>query len=449
MSKEISKVIFQALVSDSEYLVKVLPHLKPEYFEGSAEKEIFTVIEKLSKTYKTLPTKSVVEIEIEDIKTNEKTYRECKLLIAEIFQELVCDREWLYDISLKFCKEQALHDALKQAIVIAEQVKDGTNKISETKIPEILAEALAVDFNTEIGQDYIDDASDRFERYQKLEEKLPFALQVYNDITGGGCNKGFLHVLIGGTSSGKSLHMCSLACDDLRLGYDVLYITLELDHDIIAKRIDANIMDIDFNEIHVLDRQSYVNNINSLKKRTLGKLKILEDFSGRFNDNKLKRVLDELKLKKDFVPTKVYIDYLGLCKSSIYKEGSVNTNTYYGSIAQELRNVCRTYNFSLWTAMQFNRGSYSDSDADITGIADSWGVTNHSDWIGMILAGPELQEINQIEIKQGKTKYSDLSENNRFYLGIDKKRMKVYELGSNLNRLNSVENERYGELNYN
>lgn len=449
MSTEVEKTILKALTINNEFTVKVLPYIKKDYFQTSEHKYIYETIEKFVKKYNNLPTFSAINIGLERFDMEEKMFQTTKKILKEIFTEEqnVEDDKFIYDICLKFCKDRALHNALKEVIIIAEELKVNENEkssISETKIPEILKEAIAIDFNTNIGQDYIEDAEARFERYGKLEEKIPFALSIFNDITNGGANKGFFHVFIGGTSVGKSLVMTSLVSDDLRQGFNVLYITLELDHDIIAKRIDANLMNIDINNVHLIGNNTYMNNINNIKKKTLGKIIIIEDFSGNFTDKKLIKILEELKLKKNFTPDKVYIDYLAKTKSSIYKEGGVNSNTYYGSVSEEFRNVGRKYNFATFTAMQFNRGGYDNSDANITDIADSWGVTNNSDWIGIILTSKELKELGQIEIKQGKTKYTDLSINERFYLGIDKNKMKIYELNNSYpyqNNSHCVENQ--------
>lgn len=461
---EIEKVILKSLVCDKEYASKVIPYIKKEYFTKPEHSFVYDVINDFVKKYNNLPTASAIIIGVEKntLIKDEKDLQLCKKIAKELFIDSsdVYDKKWLDDVTLKFCKDQALHQALKDVIFIAEDLKNEKDDsgLSETKIPEILRQALAIDFNPSLGQDYVEDAESRFERYGRLEEKIPFYMDIFNTITNGGANRGFFHLFIGGTSAGKSLMKTSLCSDDLRLGHNALYITLELDHDIIAKRIDANLMDIDVNNVHLIGNSQYMNNIMNIKKKTLGKVVIIEDFSGKFTDKKLERILDELKLKKDFVPDKIYIDYLKKCKSSIYKQGSTNTNTYYGSISEELRNVGRKYNISIFSSMQFNRTGFSDSDAEVTDIADAWEVVQNADWVGIILNSQELQELGQIEIKQGKTKYSNGEENYRFYLGMDKNKMKVYELNGtnqtrNLNNNSGVavlprHQNQYSELNF-
>lgn len=425
------EIIISALAQDIEYSSKMIQFLKSSYFEYS-DKVVFDIVENYIKKYNALPTKEACEIELEKIADlDQKTFNESVKVIDNCFSYDIegQDKIWLNDITEKFIKDLELHHALLEAMDIAGKLAEGKSEgLSETIIPKLFEDAISIDFNKNIGIDYIEDAEDRFLRYGIEADKVPFAIEKFNKVTNGGFSKGFLNLFMAGTSGGKTLSMCSLAADDLRLGKNVLYITLELEEDDIAKRIDANLMGIKINDVPFIGKSSYSKNISDIKKKTLGNLYIYQDFSGKFNTFYMKKVLDDYKRKKNFVPDIVYIDYLGYMKSSIYKEGKLATHEYMKSVSVELRLLSKQYDFACVSAVQLNRSSYDDSDAGITGIADSWGITNTADWIAIILQNEELEQLGQFEIKQVKSKYSDLLEDKRFYIGVDKPKMKIYEL---------------------
>ena len=431
-----SNIILSGIVNSNEYSSKVFPHLKSEYFNGS-DKIVFDIIKDFILKYSSLPSEPAILIELENKQINQKLYNESIETVKSIFKYDINNSElqWLLDTSERYCKDIALHLAINEAI----EITDKTSGISETAIPDILTKALSVSFDSNIGEDYLENFEERYDRYTSTEDKVPFDLEIFNTIFNGGSSKGRQHIIMAGIAGGKSLSLCHLASSSLLLGQNTLYITLEISGDEVSQRIDANLLDIEMNKISSIGKNAYINSISNLKKKTLGKLIIYDSVGKIFNSILLKSVLEDLKLKKNFVPDIVFIDYLGICKSSIYKEGTTTSYIYFKSIAEELRSVCRQYHFSLWTAVQLNRGNFSNTDADMTGIADSFGIPMTADWTGVIINTDELTNLNQIEINQVKSRYTDLSKNKRFYLGIDKPKMRLYELSSKPSEIDFIE----------
>lgn len=427
-----SKMILSALSRNNEFSSKVYPHLKEEYFSRS-ERVLFNIIKDFISRYASLPTKEALMIELERKQgLNESEYHEAVDTIPEIFEYNLKETKWLIDTAEKYCKDVALQLALQQAISITDSIASGKpTNLSETAIPDLLSKAISVSFGNSIGDDYIETAEERYDRYNVVEDKIPFEINMLNSVTNNGFSKKRMHIFIGGVGGAKTLSKCSLAASNLIMGKNVLYVTLEIDKDELAKRIDANLLDVDINNVHILGKSVYVNDINSIKKKTLGKLVIYEDMSGQFNSVKLKNILEELKLKKNFIPDVVYVDYLGICTSSVYKAGSTTSYIYYKAISEEFRSICNIYNFCLITSMQLNRSNFDNSDAGLTGIADSFGVAHTADWIGILINTDELKALNQIEISQVKSRYSDLNYNKRFLIGIDRARMRLYDLDQN------------------
>ncbi len=426
-----SKIILSALTRNNDFSSKVFPYLKEEYFDYT-DKVIYKIITKFINKYSKLPSKEAVLIELENTENiKQNIYDECVNDINEIFKYDLekTDIDWMVNVAEKYCKDQALHLALQEAVVIAENISTGKGEgLSETAIPDLLLKAVSVSFDNKIGSDYMEEAEDRFDLYNIVEDKIPTDIDILNKVTNGGFSKGTLNIFLAGTAGGKSLSMCSFASACLLNGKNVLYVTLEIDELNVAKRVDANLLDVDINKINLIGKSSYINGINDLKKKTLGKLIINEDISGVFNSIRLKSLLENLKLKKQFIPDAICIDYLGLMKSTAYKEGSTTSYIYFKAISEELRLVAKQYDVAMMTAVQLNRSAYDDSDAGLTGIADSWGITNTADFIAVIIQTEELQQMKQYEIKQLKSRYSDMSEDRRFCIGVDKNKMRLYNL---------------------
>ena len=672
-----SKIILSALIRDNDFSAKVFPYLKEEYFYHS-DKVIFEIIKNFINKYSALPSKDAILIELENTENlRQNIYDECKLDVEDVFDYKLeeTDNEWLVNTAEKYCKDNALHLGLQEAVLIAEKISTGKGAgLSETAIPDLLLKAVSVSFDNKIGTDYIEEAEERYDYYNIVEDKIPTDIDIFNKVTNGGFSKGTLNIFLAGTAGGKAicndaliytpsgekrfgdikvgdyvygsngkptkvlavypqgikesykvtfidgrtvecdldhlwnifdykkneyvtkslreiielrknkeyyrkrtfvpltepvelgyftehdvdpyvygkdiietfipeeylfstiknrqdllkglfsfnaiknskgiitfctffkqlandvsfivrslggiakikenensytltidlkekyngfkklridsieriedkectcitvdaedslytveefvvthntLTMCSLAASMLLNGKNVLYITLEIDELNVAKRIDANLLDVDINKIGVIGKSSYVRGIDNLKKKTLGKLIINEDISGNFNAIRLKSLLENLKLKKQFIPDVICIDYLGLMKSSAFKEGTTTSYIYFKAISEEIRLVAKQYDVALITAVQLNRSAYDDSDAGLTGIADSWGITNTADFISVIIQTEELQRLNQYEIKQLKSRYSDMSQDRRFCIGVDKNKMRLYNL---------------------
>ena len=434
MSISTSKIVLSALTRSTEFSSKVFPHLKEEYF-GHTDKIVYEIISRFITKYSLLPSKEAVLIELENMQNlNKGDYNDCVDEIEDIFSYELKDNRWLVDTAEKYCKDMALNLAIIEAASIAERISSGKgNGLSETCIPDLLAKAISVSFDTQMGIDYLEDPEERYTRYNIVENKIPFSLDIFNTITNGGFSKGTMNIFLGGTASGKTLAMCSFASDNLLSGKNVLYVTLEIDDLSAAKRIDANLMDVDINKINSIGSDAYVRNIELMKNKTLGKLIIHEDLSGAFNSLRLKSLLDNLKLKKGFIPDIIYLDYLTIAKSSNFKDGTTTSYIYFKAVAEEMRLVAKQYDLCLVSCVQLNRSSYEDSDAALTGISESWGIASTSDSIFVIIHTEELKNLNQYEIKQLKSRYTDLSENRRFCIGVDKPKMRLYELDGHSN----------------
>lgn len=428
-----AKIILSSLSRDKEISSKIYPYLKEEYFDGY-EKIVFQLVSDFITKYSQLPSKEAVLIELDKKEIKQNIYDDCIQCTETLFEYDLntTNKDWIVDTAEKYCKDRAIHLALQESINIYDKISSGkVDGISETAIPELLLKAVSVGFDDRLGSDYIEDALDRYDSYNSEEDKIPFGLDIFNVITNGGFSKKTLNIFLAGTAGGKTLSACHMASDNLFNGQNVLYITLEIEEKLVAKRFDANLMDVDINDIHLIGKSSYNNNIQSIKKKSLGKIIIHDDLTGNFSGVKLKSLLENFKLKKNFVPDVIYVDYLGVMKSSIYKEGSTTSYIYFKSISEELRTVAKQYDVAIVSSVQLNRGAYDDSDAGLTGIADSWGITNTADWIGVIIQTEELKQLNQYLIKQLKSRYTDLSQNHRFYIGVDKPKMRLYDLEQN------------------
>lgn len=429
MSISTSKMILSALSRDNAFSSKVFPHLKADYF-SSSERILYEIINNFISKYSSLPSKEAILIELENKQNiKQSVLNESLETVEELYSYELKEGEWLVDTAEKYCQDMALQLALIESVAIADKMAEGKGSgISQTMIPDMLAKALAVSFKSKLGLDYLEEPEERYTRYCVVEDKVPFDIDIFNTITNGGFSKGTENIFLAGTAGGKTLTMCSFAAGQLLAGKNVLYITLEIDELNASKRIDANLMDIDINHITSIGSESYISNIENIRKKTLGNFIFHEDLSGNFNTIKMKSLLENLKLKKNFVPDIVYVDYLTLCTSSIYKQGTTTSFVYYKSVAEELRLLCKQLHFALVTCVQLNRGAYEDSDAGLTGISESWGIASTGDWVSVIIQTEELKSMMQYDYKQLKSRYTDLSENVRFAVGVDKRKMRLYSL---------------------
>lgn len=427
-----SRLILSSLIKNQEYTKKVFPFIKVEYFDQEAEKVVFSLISSHIQHYSALPTIDAISIELEQKSIRQAIFDDCMDCITDMqtFEDKH-EQQWLFDVTEKFCKDQSLFLALQQSIEIASDLKNGKNSsLTETIIPKLLTEAISVTFDESIGHDFFEDKEQRYELYHTVEAKIPFDIPVFNRITNGGLSKKTTTVIIGGTNVGKTLIMCHLAANNLTDGKNVLYITLEMSHDEIAKRIEGNLLNIPVNDIAMMSKKQYIDGLDKIKTKTLGKLIIYDDLTGNGNTNLFKRVIDDLKIKKGFVPDIIYVDYLGAMSSSVYKMGSVNTYTFFKSIAEELRQMSKQFDVAIVTASQYNRSGFNSSDADMTNIAESFGINFSADLVFTAITSDELERLGQFEIKQLKNRYQNKGELPSFYIGVDKPKMRLYALDS-------------------
>ena len=421
----IESTIIKNLVSDDTYVRKVIPYIKPEYFNEYSDKILFDIINNFVVTYGQTPTKEVLSIEVDNRKDlNEDSYKQLQVKIDDIDNTEV-DSQWLLDATEKWCKQRAVYLALLDSVKIA----DGQDeKRTEDAIPSILQEALAVSFDDHIGHDYIEDYEDRFAFYHRNESKIPFDLSLFNKITKGGIPNKTLNVALAGTGVGKSLFMCHMAAATLLQGKNVLYITLEMAEEKIAERIDANLLNVNIKDIEDLPEQLFESKVTRLAQKTNGKLIIKEYPTASAHSGHFKALLNDLSLKKSFKPDIIFIDYLNICASSRYKGALVNSYTYVKAIAEELRGLAVEFDLPIVSATQTTRSGYGSSDVDLTDTSESFGLPATADLMFALISTEELENINQIMVKQLKNRYNDLNLFKRFVVGIDRAKMRLYDV---------------------
>ena len=418
--------ILSNLVYNEEYCRKVAPFISPEYFQDRSEKILAEEILNFFGEYNKPPTKEVLLIESNQ--RTDITQEELKYLNESInsLSPEETNQEWLVEHSEKFCKDRAVYNAIMDSIKII----DGRNKDkAQDAIPNILSDALGVSFDKNVGHDYLDDAETRFEFYHKKEDKVSFDLDLMNKITAGGLSKKSLNVILAGTGAGKTLFMGHLAASTLMQGKNVLYITMEMAEERIAERVDANLMNLDMDELKVIDRKTFDNRLNRISMKTRGKFIIKEYPTAGAHSGNFRALLEELKVKREFKPDLLIIDYLNICASSRLKMGtSVNSYTYIKSIAEELRGLAVEYDVPIMTATQVTRTGYNSSDVELTDTSESFGLPATADLMFALIRTEELDELNQVMIKQLKNRYNDPSYYKRFVLGIDRPKMKLYDV---------------------
>ena len=421
----IEKVILRNLVYNEEYLRKVLPFIEPDYFNDRSERIVFQHITKYAAEYNNLITKEVLQIEIED--RRDITQDEVKNIYGTIneLEDIECDFEWLSDTTEKWCRDRAIYLALMESIKIADGQDDKKNRDA---IPTILSDALSVSFNRNVGHDYLEDYEERYELYNKKESRIQFDLEYFNKITKGGLPNKTLNIALAGTGVGKSLFMCHHASSVLLEGKNVLYITLEMAEEKIAERIDANLLNVNIQEITDLPKPIFESKVTSLAKKTQGSLIIKEYPTASAHSGHFKALLNELALKKSFKPDIIFIDYLNICASSRYRAGSnVNSYSYIKAIAEELRGLAVEANVPIFSATQTTRSGFASSDVDLTDTSESFGLPATADLMFALISTEELEGLGQIMVKQLKNRYNDPTYNRRFVIGVDRTKMRLYD----------------------
>ena len=421
----IEKVILRNLVYNEEYLRKVLPFIEPDYFNDRSERIVFQHITKYAAEYNNLITKEVLQIEIED--RRDITQDEVKNIYGTIneLEDIECDLEWLSDTTEKWCRDRAIYLALMESIKIADGQDDKKNRDA---IPTILSDALSVSFNRNVGHDYLEDYEERYELYNRKESRIQFDLEYFNKITKGGLPNKTLNIALAGTGVGKSLFMCHHASAVLLEGKNVLYITLEMAEEKIAERIDANLLNVNIQEIVDLPKPIFESKVTSLAKKTQGSLIIKEYPTASAHSGHFKALLNELALKKSFRPDIIFIDYLNICASSRYRAGSnVNSYSYIKAIAEELRGLAVEANVPIFSATQTTRSGFASSDVDLTDTSESFGLPATADLMFALISTEELEGLGQIMVKQLKNRYNDPTYNRRFVVGVDRAKMRLYD----------------------
>ena len=427
MELSVERTILGNLVHNDSYVRMTFPFLKSEYFMNNDEQVLFNLIGEHIEKYKNSPSKEVLHIMLNEKENlNEEAYKKVFKLIDEIGATEDDNIEWLVNTTEKFCQEKAIYNALMDSIHIV----DGDGKKDKGEIPKILTDALSVSFDPSIGHDYFDDSEERFESYHKKESKIEFDLEMFNKITKGGLSRKSLNIVLAGTGVGKSLFMCHCAAANLSAGKNVLYITLEMAEEKIAERIDANLLDVSMEDITGLTKERYLQKVERVRSKTIGKLVVKEYPTAVAHVGHFRHLLNELSLKKKFLPDIIYVDYLNICSSSRLKGGIVNSYTYVKSIAEELRGLSVEYNVPLVSATQTTRGGYGNSDVELTDTSESFGLPATADLMFALVSTDELEEMNQVMVKQLKNRYNDLTTFRKFVLGIDRAKMRLYDAES-------------------
>ena len=423
---ELQTHILNHLLHNEEFCRRVVPYLRKDYFEGS-NKIVFDLIVKFVAQHNKLPSSRVLELELAKVSASDDVMLGATNVINEIKQKSEVDTEYLIAEAEKWCRDRAVYNAIMESIEI---INGKDINRSEGAIPEILSDALGVSFDQAIGHDYIDNSDDRFDFYNKKENRIPFDLDYFNKITKGGLPNKTLNIALAGTGVGKSLFMCHCASSVLEQGKNVLYITMEMAEERIAERIDANLMDLPIQQLESLPKNVFDNKIQKIATGTIGKLIVKEYPTGAAHVGHFRALLNELKLKKNFLPDIIYVDYLNICASSRMRGlgGSINSYSYIKAIAEEMRGLAVEFNVPIVSATQTTRSGFSNTDVGLEDTSESFGLPATADLMFALISTEELDELGQIMVKQLKNRYNDPTKFKRFVIGIDRSRMKLYDV---------------------
>lgn len=423
----LEEIIFSHLLFNEEYSRKVIPFLKNDYFQTRTNKILFELIDGYVKTYNVVPSKEALNTKLQSLDNiSEDEFKSCSDLISKLEADLKTSVDWLCDQTEKFCQEKAVYNAIMDSIKIIDK-KD--KKRGTGSIPEILTEALSVSFDTNIGHDFIEDANSRYDYYHVREEKLQFDLEYFNKITKGGLSKKTLNIILASTGVGKTMFMTHCAAHHLTLGKNVLYLTMEMSEERIAERIDANLMDVTIDDLKELPKDAYEKKMVRIKGGTTGKLIVKEYPTAAAGSAHFRHLLQELRIKKSFKPDVIYVDYLNICSSARMKMGgSVNSYMYIKAIAEELRGLAVEFDVPIISATQSNRDAYNSSDVGLDNTSESFALPATADFMFALISTEDLEGLNQILVKQLKNRYDDPSSNRKFVIGVNKAKMKFYDV---------------------
>jgi replicative DNA helicase len=422
-------LILKNLIHNEDYCRSVIPFLKDTYFSDLNDRRVFTHIQKFVGEYNQRPAIEALKILNENAS---KTSNEDKVATDQLLDTWTTPEnhklEWLIKETETFCKDQAIVNALGESIEILNNPKDKRDK---GIIPDLLRDALSIAFDNRVGHDFINSAAERYDFYHKKDERIPFDIEILNTITNGGLSKKTLTILIAGVHAGKSLAMCHMATANLLAGKKVLYITCEMSEEKVAERIDANILDISIDSIKDISKKQFLTLMAQVYERTPGKLIIKEYPTSTANVNHFRFLLHELQVKNNFVPDIIYVDYMNICTSATLKNnGTSNSYTIVKAISEELRGLAVEYNLPIVTATQFTRSGSANTDADMTDVAESFGVMATADLVMAIINTPELQQMRQLMFKQLKNRLGDVTKNVKSLIGVDRMKMRLYDIGN-------------------
>ncbi len=426
----IEQTVLSNLIFNEDYFRKVYPYIKSDYFEDNNSKKIFQAYSEYVEEYREPPSVEVLKLVMDKRKDlNEDTYQNVMASLDTLKTDDKTDFEWLVSETERFCQDRDLFNAIRKAILVV----DGTeSEIGKDALPALLQDSLAISFDTSVGHDYLEDFESRYDFYHRKEERIPFDIELLNKITKGGLPRKSMTVLLATTGGGKSLVKCHAAAGALLAGKNVLYITMEMAEERISERIDANMLDVTIDEVAEMPRDVYTKRMNRIKGKSTGKLVVKEYPTGSAHVGHFRHLLTELRMKKNFKPDIIMIDYLNICASARVKgAAAANSYTLVKSIAEEVRGLAMEYNCAVVTSSQFNRDGYGNSDVDLTNTSESMGITHTADCILGLITTEELDNLGQLMIKQLKNRWGDLSYYRRFVVGIDRSKMQLYDLEDN------------------
>ena len=430
MPTNLEQTILRNLLTDEKYMRKVLPFIKPDYFQG-VYRILFREAGKYVAKYNKLPNAETFKIELDQSdKLSDEQYNMASDIVPQLFAGEKVDDKWLLDTTEKWCQDRAIYLAIMESISII----DGKHEqLTKGALPDLLTKALGVGFDLKVGHDYVENAEDRYEFYHTEEDRLPFDLEYFNTITKGGVPRKTLNIALAGTGVGKSLFMCHVASSALVQGYNVLYITMEMAEERIAESIDANLLDVPIDQLDKLPKNTFSLKVQEIARKTQGKLIIKEYPTGSAHSGHFRALLNELKLKRQFEPDLIFIDYLNICASSRMKGmgGAINSYSYIKAIAEELRGLAVEFDLPIFSATQTTRSGYSNSDIGLEDTSESFGLPATADLMFSIMSSEELERCGQLKIKQLKNRYNDPTIHKRFVIGVDRSKMRLYDVEEN------------------
>jgi len=427
LQTNIEQTILRNILTDEKYMRKVLPFIKPDYFQG-VYRTLFKEAGKYVAKYNKLPTSETLIIELQESSSmSNEQFQMSMDIVPQLFTHEKIDHDWLIDSTEKWCQDRAIHNAIMESITIIDGKHDSLTKGA---LPDLLSKALGVAFDTNVGHDYVENAEQRYEFYHTEEDRIPFDLEYFNKITKGGVPNKTLNIALAGTGVGKSLFMCHVAASALVEGRNVLYITMEMAEERIAERIDANLLNVPIDQLENMSKDMFTTKVADLARKTTGKLIVKEYPTGSAHSGHFRGLLNELKLKKQFEPDIIFIDYLNICASSRMKAmgGSINSYTYIKAIAEELRGLAVEFNLPIFSATQTTRSGYSNSDVGLEDTSESFGLPATADLMFALISTEELEKDGQMMVKQLKNRYNDPTQHKRFVIGVDRSKMRLFDV---------------------